>query len=36
MSQQLLEFEDRVLKAEQQITKMENDIRTTEINYLNR
>ena len=36
MSKQLLEFEDRVLKAEQQITKMENDIRTTEINYLNR
>jgi primosomal protein N'' len=36
MSQQLLEFEDKVLKAEQQVIKMENDIRTTEINYLNR
>lgn len=33
---QLLEFEERVLKSERQIMKMENDIRTTEINYLNR
>ena len=36
MAGQLLEFEEKVLKAEQQVTKMENDIRTTEINYLNR
>ena len=36
MRSQMLEFEDKVLKAEQQIAKMENDIRTTEINYLNR
>ena len=32
----LLEFEDKVLKAESQIIKMENDIRTTEINYLSK
>ena len=36
MRSQLLEFEDKVLKLEQQVTRMENDIRTTEINYLNR
>lgn len=36
MRGQLLEFEDKVLKLELQVTKMENDIRTTEINYLNR
>lgn len=36
MTNQLLEFEDKVLKTEQQVIKMENDIRTTEINYLNR
>ena len=36
MSKQLLEFEDKVLKAEKQVVKMENDIRTNEINYLNR
>ncbi len=36
MAAQLLEFEEKVLKTEQQVTKMENDIRTTEINYLNR
>ena len=36
MTEQLLEFENKVLKAEQQVRKMENDIRTTEINYLNR
>jgi len=36
MKNQLLEFEDKVLKAEKQILKMENDIRTTEINTLNR
>jgi len=36
MRSQLLEFEDKVLKAELQVNKMENDIRTTEINYLNR
>ncbi|MBO7114984.1 MAG: tetratricopeptide repeat protein [Bacteroidaceae bacterium] len=36
MRSQLLEFEDKVLKTEQQINKMENDIRTTEINFLNR
>ncbi len=36
MTSQLLEFEDKVLKTEQQVIKMENDIRTTEINYLNR
>lgn len=36
MTSQLLEFEEKVLKTEQQVMKMENDIRTTEINYLNR
>ncbi len=36
MHGQLLEFEDKVLKLELQVTKMENDIRTTEINFLNR
>jgi len=36
MAAQLLEFEEKVLKTEQQVAKMENDIRTTEINYLNR
>ena len=36
MRDQLLEFEDKVLKLELQVNKMENDIRTTEINYLNR
>ena len=36
MAKQLLEYEEKVLKTEQQVIKMENDIRTTEINYLNR
>ena len=36
MTAQLLEFEEKVLKTEQQIAKMENDIRTTEVNFLNR
>ena len=36
MSTQLLEFEDKVLKTEKQVIKMENDVRTAEINYLNR
>ena len=36
MTSQLLEFEDKVLKTAQQVIKMENDIRTTEINFLNR
>ena len=36
MTSQLLDLEEKVLKTEQQVTKMENDIRTTEINYLNR
>ena len=36
MRSQLLELEDKVLTLEQQVTKMENDIRTTEINFLNR
>ena len=36
MTSQLLEFEEKVLKTEQQVIKMENEIRTTEINYLNR
>ena len=36
MRSQLLELEEKVLTLEQQVTKMENDIRTTEINFLNR
>ena len=36
MRQQMLDFEEKVLKTEQQVISMENDIRTTEINYLNR
>lgn len=36
MRGQLLEFEERVLDAERRIIGMENEIRTTEINYLNR
>lgn len=32
----LLKLEDQVLNAERQVMKMENEIRTTEINYLNR
>jgi hypothetical protein len=36
MSAQLLEFEEKVLKTEKQVIKMENDVRTAEINYLNR
>lgn len=36
MTAQMLEFEEKVLKTEQQIIKLENDVRTTEINYLNR
>ena len=36
MKDGLLELEDRVLEAERQVTRMENDIRTTEINFLNR
>lgn len=36
MSSQLLELEEKVLQAERQVIKMENDIRTAEINYLNR
>ena len=36
MTSQLLDLEDKVLQTERQVIKMENDIRTTEINYLNR
>ena len=36
MAKQLLEYEEKVLKAESQVIKMENDVRTAEINYLNR
>ena len=36
MRQQILDFEEKVLKTEQQVISMENEIRTTEINYLNR
>lgn len=36
MTGQLLELEEKVLNTEQQVIKMENEIRTTEINYLNR
>lgn len=36
MTAQMLEFEEKVLKTEQQVIKLENDVRTTEINYLNR
>ena len=36
MTDQLLELEEKVLKTEQQIIRMENDIRTTEVNYLKR
>ena len=36
MTNQILELEDKVLKTEQQIIRMENDIRTTEVNYLKR
>ena len=36
MSAQLIEFEDKVLKTETQVIKMENDVRAAEINYLNR
>ena len=36
MTNQILELEEKVLQTEQQVIKMENDIRTTEINYLNR
>ncbi len=32
----LLDFEQKVLDQEKQVIKLENDIRTTEINYLNR
>ena len=36
MTQQLLELEEKVLDTERQVIRMENEIRTTEINYLNR
>lgn len=36
ISSQLLELEEKVLQDERQVIKMENDIRTAEINYLNR
>ena len=36
MSKSLLEFEDKVLQAETQVNRMENDVRSAEINYLNR
>ena len=36
MTSQLLELEEKVLQTEQRIIRMENEIRTTEINYLNR
>jgi len=36
MRQQILDFEEKVLKTEQQVISMENEIRTIEINYLNR
>ena len=36
MRAQLMEYEEKVLKIEKQVIKMENDVRTTEINYLNR
>lgn len=36
MRDQILQFEDRVLKAERQVIAMENDVRTAEINFLNR
>ena len=36
MTSRLLDFEEKVLKTEKQVLKMENDVRTTEINYLNR
>ena len=36
ISAQLLEYEEKVLKVERQVIKMENDVRTAEINYLNR
>ena len=36
MKDELLKLEDETLEEERRIAKMENDIRTTEINYLNR
>lgn len=36
MTSQLLELEEKVLQTEQRVIRMENEIRTTEINYLNR
>ena len=36
MRQQILDFEEKLLKTEQQVISMENEIRTIEINYLNR
>jgi hypothetical protein len=36
LTNQILELEQKVLETETQVIKMENDIRTTEINYLNR
>ena len=36
LRQPLLDFEEKVLDAEHKVIRMENDIRTTEINYLNR
>ena len=36
LRQPILEFEEKVLDQERQVMSMENEIRTTEINYLNR
>ena len=36
MTSQLLNLEEKVLQTERQVISMENQIRTTEINYLNR
>ena len=36
MTSQLLELEEKVLQTERQVISMENQIRTSEINYLNR
>lgn len=36
MTSQLLDLEEKVLQTERQVISMENQIRTTEINYLNR
>ena len=36
LKDQILEFEEKVLRTERQVIGMENEIRTTEINFLNR